>query len=175
MVKCNKCQKASPCGCGDTPFTTNYNYASYTCPETCSEYIYTECVLYNGPELTGLNVIPGMNMNQVLQAVYLYQINPGCITTTCHSPFVSVLGKTATSVNIGWASVAEADSYTIRYTTNPTTVPIVWTTLPVVTNSTTSLNVTGLTCGTTYYFVVQANFSTSDCDSLIITAATSTC
>ena len=174
MTKCNKCQKSSPCGCGDTPFTTNYNYTSYTCPEPCSEYVYTSCIIYNGPELAGLNVIPGMNMNQLIQAVYLYQIDPACITTTCHAPFVSIIGQTSTSINVGWASVAEAASYTVRYQ-DTSVIPAVWITLPAVLPGTTNLNITGLTCGKTYEIIVQANFSTSDCDSLTISASTLTC
>jgi hypothetical protein len=175
MVKCTKCHKSSPCGCADTPFTTNYNYTTCTSQQICDEYVYTSCVIYNGPELTGLNVIPGMNMNQVIQAIYLYQIDPACISTTCHSPFVNVLGTTATSINVGWASVAEAASYTVRYRDVSVSPPSAYTVLPAVSNSTTSLNITGLTCGTTYEIIVQAAFSTTDCDSLTITVTTSAC
>ena len=172
MANCSKCQKSSPCGCSDTPFTTNYNYLSCTCPETCAEYVYTGCVIYNGPELTGLNVIPGMNLNQVIQAIYLYQIDPACITTTCHAPFVLISGQTTTSIKVGWASVPQTLNYTVSYRVagDPT-----WIDLTPVTNTVTSLNITNLTCGTTYEIKVNAAFSTTDCDSLTITASTSAC
>jgi hypothetical protein len=172
MTTCKKCHRSSPCGCSDTPFTTNYNYISCTCPQTCAEYVYTGCVIYNGPELSGLNVIPGMNLNQVIQAIYLYQIDPACITTTCHAPFVLISATTATSIKVSWASVAEATSYIVRYqeVASPGFV-----TLPAVSNSTTSLNITGLTCGTVYEIIVQATFSTTNCDSLTITASTTAC
>lgn len=172
MVKCSKCQQTSPCGCSDTPFTTNYNYTSCTSPQTCAEYVYTGCVIYNGPELTDLNVIPGMNLNQVIQAIYLYQTNTGCITTTCHSPYVVILGQTTTSINVGWASVPLVLNYTVSYRVAGT---LPWTTLTPVTNAITSLNITGLVCGTAYEIKVNAEFSTTDCDSLTITASTTAC
>lgn len=174
MVKCTKCQKLSPCGCSDTPFTTNYNYTTCTSQQACDEFIYTSCVLYNGPELTGLNIIPGMTMNQVIQAIYLYQIDPTCISTTCHAPFVSVLGQTSSSINVGWASVAEAASYTVQYR-DPSLSPSTWITLPNVLNNITNLNITGLACGTTYEIYVTANFSVDSCNSLTITVSTSAC
>lgn len=174
MVKCKKCHRVSPCGCSDTPFTTNYNYISCSSPDPCSEYLNTSCIIYNGPELTGLNVIPGMNLNQVIQAMYLYNIDPACITTTCHSPFVSILGQTNTSINVAWATVAEAASYTIRYReiTNPASS---FTVLLPVSNSLNNFNITNLTCGKNYEIIVQANFSSSDCDSISITASTLVC
>lgn len=172
MATCNKCHKSRPCGCSDTPFTTNYNYISCSCPQTCAEYTYTGCIIYDGPELSNLNVIPGMNLNQVIQAIYLYQISPDCITTTCHSPFVYINGVTATTVKVAWASVAEAANYTVFYqdVDNPGFVSV-----GPLSNLTTSLNITGLTCGTTYEIYVQANFSTTDCNSITITASTSAC
>ena len=174
MVRCNKCHKARPCGCSDTPFTTNYNYANCTSQQACDEFVYSGCVIYNGPELTGLNIIPGMNLNQIIQAIYLYQIDPACISTTCHSPYVNILGQTSTSINVGWAAVEEAASYTVRYQ-DTSVSPAVWITLPTVSNSTTSLNITGLSCDTVYEIIVQAAFSTTSCDSLTILASTLPC
>ena len=115
-----------------------------------------------------------MNLNQIIQAIYLYQIDPACISTTCHSPYVNILGQTSTSINVGWAAVEEAASYTVRYQ-DTSVSPAVWITLPTVSNSTTSLNITGLSCDTVYEIIVQAAFSTTSCDSLTIIASTLPC
>ena len=174
MVKCNKCHKARPCGCADTPFTTNYNYTNCTSLVNCDEFVYTGCIIYNGPELSGFNIIPGMNLNQVIQAIYLYQVSPACISTTCHSPYVSIVTQTSSSITVGWTLVDEALSYTVRYQ-DTSASPAVWVTLPTVANSINTLNITGLACGTVYEIIVQAAFSTTNCDSLTIVASTSAC
>lgn len=173
MQKCNKCHKTAPCGCGDTPFTTNSNYGNCTVVQPCSEFMYSSCIIYNGPKLAGLNIIPGMNLNQVIQAIYLYDINEDCIITDCHSPFVQVNQTGLTNITVGWATVDEAGSYTVSYR-DPLASPATWTNVDVL-PSVTSYNIINLTCGTTYEIYVTANFSSSNCDSLTINVTTLNC
>ena len=54
-MSCKKCGQAkSPCGCGDTPYTTTTIPADCNPVPNCSEYVYSGCDIYNGPAIVGL-------------------------------------------------------------------------------------------------------------------------
>lgn len=175
-MACRKCNTI-PCGCKDGPLTTIPLYQdSTTCPQPqiCSEYTYTGCIIYNGPELTEVNIVPGMNMNEVIQALVLLNTNPACITTDCPAVFVNVIKITGTTIDIGWNQLSEAISYTVSYVEESAS-PGVWTDLAAVLPPTSHLIITGLDCATTYIIKVNTEYSDHTCDSVIIRVTTSAC
>lgn len=176
MAKCKKCNSIK-CHCADTPLTTVPLYQdTTTCPspQICSEYIYTGCIVYNGPELTQINIVPGMNLNEVIQALVIMDINPDCITTTCPAVFVNIIKITGTTIDIGWNLIDEAISYTVSYA-DESASPAVWVDLTAVLGPTSHLIITGLTCGTTYDIKVTTEYSDHTCESVIIRVTTSNC
>ncbi len=170
-MSCKKCNK-KVCGCEDTPFTTPPAYIG-TIFQECAENMYTGCVIYNGPELTEINIVPGMNLNQIIQALVLFDTNEPCITSTCQSTFVYVKSTGRTTIDIGWALVPEVVTYTVSYMEEDLS-PAVWTTQDVGPTS-SHLVLTGLICGTTYLLKVTANCASSSCDSVTIRVTTSDC
>ncbi len=116
---CHKCGKqTSACGCHDTPLTTAPTDYSSTCPEpqVCSEFTYSGCIIYNGPPIPIMGLVPGMTLNEVLQNI----INTGgCVSTittpTCLSTTLSIIKITSTSIDIGWEEVSYATGYIISY------------------------------------------------------------
>lgn len=175
-MSCNKCKK-TPCGCLDKALTTPPLYQdSSTCsnPQICSEYVFTGCIIYNGPELVDINIIPGMNLNEVIQALVIMDINPACITTTCPAVFLNVIKITSTTIDIGWNLIDEAISYTVSYSSESDS-PQVWTDLTTVMNPTNHLIITGLTCGVTYDIKVTTEYSDHTCESVVIRVTTLVC
>lgn len=182
MSHCKKCGCTTPCGCQDTALTTiPLTQDSATCPtpQVCSEFTYSGCIIYNGPEICDINIIPGMTLNQVIQALSLFVSDPDCITTTSHSPFVQVVTTTTTTITIGWALVAGAEFYVVSYL-DDTQSPAVWVDSSQLSATTSQYVITGLECGTIYNIKVSALFDSPDdpppqCDSLIICVTTLDC
>lgn len=173
-MSCKKCRNI-PCSCADSAMTTTpYDTANCPTPQVCSEFIYTGCIIYNGPELVEINIVPGMTLNEIIQAQLIYLNNSPCMTTTCPAVFVNVIKITSTSIDIGWNTISEAESYLISYSDEAGS-PQVWLNLPLVTNPTNHLVITGLTCESTYNIRVTANYSSSFCDSVVIRVTTSSC
>jgi len=178
-MKCNKCRKSVPCGCADVALTTVPTYQdSTTCPtpQICAEFTYTGCVIYNGPELTELNISPGMNMNQVIQALVLLNLNPACITTTCPSVLLNVIKTTKTTIDIGWLALPSVVTYTFSYL-DTTASPEVWVDITDISPSAVHYNLTGLTCDTPYEIKITANYADPEeaCTSLTILVSTLSC
>ncbi len=95
--------------------------------------------------------------------------------TTCTPPAaptgVSATAASQTQVNVSWSASSGATSYNVlRSTTSGGPYSSVGT------SATTSFSNTGLTCGTTYYYVVQASNGTcASGNSAQATATTSAC
>ena len=176
MSKCHKCNKDQPCGC-DPPLRTT-SFPDCVSANICSEFVYTGCIIYNGPEFTDLNIAPGMTLNQVIQALGIMILAGGsdhyCYNTNLSvslSPILSIINIDKTSIDIGWIAISNVDDYTFSYSDDD------WATQTdiSVASSATHYKVTGLTCGITYSFMVSANHSPSICLSIKINVTTLAC
>lgn len=179
MRVCKRCS-AVPCLCKDGPLITPPLYQdSSTCPapQICSEFVYTGCVTYNGPELTQINIFPGMDMNQVIQTLVIYDIAPECVTTPCSAPLITVIRVTSTTIDIGWSLCPDCEDtaiYTVSYMVEDAS-PATWNDLTSVIAPTSHQVITGLECETIYLIKVAAEYSDHTCESLIIRVTTETC
>lgn len=174
MSTCHRCKcDTRACGCQDGPLTTIPLYQdSSTCPnaQVCAEFTYTGCIIYNGPQIVGMEITPGMNFNQVLQAlVRLDTGSPPCSTT---SLLLLLNTITKTTIDVGWQLISSAVSYTVKYSVTGSGV---WTSLTSVSPSTAHLTIPSLACATSYDIRVTVNYATSACDSLTIRVSTLTC
>ena len=159
--------------------TKVYTPDSTTCPapQICSEFVYTGCIIYNGPELTQINIFPGMDMNQIIQTLVINDIDPACVTTPCSAPLISVIKITGTTIDIGWSlcpDCSDSAIYTLSYMVEDAS-PSIWIDLTSVIAPTAHLIITNLDCNTIYLIKVSAEYSDHTCESLIIRVTTSNC
>lgn len=179
MKVCKRCSTV-PCGCADGPLITTPLYQdTSTCPspQECAEFVYTGCIIYNGPELTQINIFPGMNLNQVIQTLVLNDIDPSCVTTTCSAPLIFVIKITGTTIDLGWSlcpDCSDSAVYTVSYMEEDAS-PSTWIDLTSVISPTSHQIITGLDCNTVYNLKVSAEYSDHTCESLIIKVTTSNC
>ncbi len=178
MSKCKKacgCKCSLPCGCGDKPYVTNSTIECPT-PEKCSEFIYTSCIVYDGPSIPDVGIITGMSYNEVIQRSILYVTSAPCTTQnspTCTSPVVSVVTITATTVKVSWLALPD-NTNTVGFTVSYSLAGAgSYTDLTQQGPSALSNTITGLTAGTAYDIKVTTNCASSDCDSVVITVTTS--
>ena len=176
--KCGCACNSLPCGCADQAYTTTPQDLGCSTPQTCSEFVYTSCIIYNGPEIPELCLIPGMNLNAVFQRQFLASMGSPCGTCTgdetCTPVVVKFLSVTNTTIDVGWElpadntntagftaqySLAGAGSFTSVTQTGP---------------SSTHTVITNLTANTEYDVLVSTNCASSDCDSIIIRIKTKT-
>jgi hypothetical protein len=155
MAICKKCKQTS-CGCSDTPLSTvPYSPSSTTCPspQVCSEYTYSGCIIYDGPEFAEYNIIPGMNMNQVIQALSLITTDINCVTHTSPAPLITIVSVTNTTVDISWLAVSDIEDYTFSYSDDSGST---WTDV-IVLDTILHYKLTGLDPDTEYWFRVGSN------------------
>jgi hypothetical protein len=134
-------------------------------------------MIYNGPEILDFCITPGMNFNDVIQALILAQLNPDCVTTACpiHSPYISIGTVNGTTMQIKWGGMDDILYYTLNYGDEDGS-PFAWTTV-AVDPSATNYTVTGLVCGTTYLVKVSVTYGSNPdtCESVTIKVTTSDC
>ena len=160
------------CGSDLVSDTPTHNTANYGCPayphnSTCSgtpvemtmnymDYTDDACMyMFSGGQKT--------RMQAVLQsggARSALQNSPGCMpgssSGTCNAPTGLAAGSvTSTSATCSWAAVSGASNYTFEYKKSTVTT---WTVLTV---TSTSVNLTGLTAATIYNTRVKTNCSGS--------------
>lgn len=171
MSCCRKCNK-NPCGCKDTPLTTAPIDYSSTCPEPqiCSEFTYSGCIIYNGPAIPIMGLVPGMTLNQVIQNI----LNTGgCVSTLttpdCLSTTLTVIKITSTTIDIGWTAVSLATGYDINYNDGSGVQTI--SVGPTITHKI----LTNLTPNTNYDITVDVDcgLSPGSCTSVLIRVKTS--
>lgn len=160
MSKCSRCHKNLPCGCADSALTTIPTDYSSTCPtpQLCSEFTYTGCILYSGPEIVNIGVTPGMNLNEVIQRLIIYATdpinNPKCLSLA-YGPCQSVTDLevsliTRTTAHITWNNNHPDNPLTLTW--SPATPSPGFTTLA---SGVTTYDLTGMTPNTEYTIFIS--------------------
>lgn len=150
--------------CSGSPIEMTMNYMDYT-DDACM-YMFSL-----GQKSRMRAVLEGTGARSSLQS------SPGCTPvdpTACNTPGgLAASNITATSATVSWSPVSNVLNYTLEYKLNTATT---WTSQTV---TTTSINLTGLTSGTTYNTRVRSNCSSgSSSFSAIVnftTTSTSNC
>jgi len=117
-MSCTKC-KSSPCACADHGLTTPCSYPVCDPPsESCEEVVCAECVSYCGPtfQITNpadptdiqFNVYTGDRLEEILQRIALYMVNPACADPDDHHSVwhVMVTNVTNDGVTVSWDGAA---------------------------------------------------------------------
>jgi len=117
-MSCKKC-KSSPCACADHGLITPCSYDDCAQPsESCEEVLCAECVAYCGPtfQITNpadstdilFNVYTGDRLEETLQRIALYMVNPACADPDEHHSVwhVMVTNVTNDGVKVSWDGVA---------------------------------------------------------------------
>lgn len=174
MGCCRRCGQRV-CGCSDTPYTTatiplDFSY----CPQVpaCSEYTYTGCILYNGPELPALGILPGMTLNEVIQRQIIYSVNPTCVDPDYPCQAVTnlqVLATSGSSVSLIWTPVQSDNSYILYYKVTGTGF---YSSIYLPSSATNSYILSGLLAGTNYDIYLAADCSPGTCLSVVIRVST---
>jgi len=107
------CQHKVPCGCDDTPLTTNNlvcESGTPDCPspEACPETFCDTCLVHCTDSIVDVAFNRGDRFDTILQKIALFLTNPGCITpnTTGEIGFVTITTAgsaytpSTTSVNV---------------------------------------------------------------------------
>jgi subtilisin-like proprotein convertase family protein len=160
---------------GGNTWSTPVRATSATSPHIEDSFQWGD---YNGLDVLGAQVIgvftdnrheSGLSSDSVDVYAASAPAGGGC-TPPAPPTGVSASAVSQTQVNLSWSSSVGASSYNVlRSSTSggPYT--------QVGTSATTSFSNTGLTCGTTYYYVVQAVGACTSGNSAQASAATSAC
>ena len=175
MAVCKNC-KCEPkyCGCADkaVPVAPPCGQGTDDCPvpEPCAETFSAECIIYTGDTMPEYGISKGDRLDDIIQRIVLYQVNPGCIkpwesgslppnpgndciaVTGLHTDYIS-----ASQIKLLWTASPTAVGYVIEYI-KITDMPGPWTyigttTLPI---TTTYYTVGNLQSCTTYYFRIKS-------------------
>jgi len=172
MSTCRRCNcDLKTCGCQDGPLTTHSESLTCPSPQICSEFIYTGCIIYNGPELADIDIRPGMTMNQVIQSLALnFTLSPANVCATTDAVILTVTNISKTGMQINWLEVADAINYTLYYSLDGVT----WIS-EVFDSSVLYKVLTNIVCGTTYQIYVTVDYPLGTCSSLTILVPTLDC
>lgn len=173
-MACSTCNK-SKCGCKDTALTSIPQYQcppDLDCPvpSPCDEYYDSRCVLYNGAEITDLNIQDGASLQSIIQRLVLAVTgNISCVTGACQATFnLFPASITATTITMSWEPSATATDYQLEYKTVPA---VSWNIFPIQT--TTTGVISGLTAGTEYLVRVNSLCGGPNCYSVTLKITTS--
>lgn len=185
MAVCKKC-KCEPkyCGCADkaVPVAPPCGQGTDDCPvpEPCQEIFSAECILYTGDDMPEYGIKKGDRLDDIIQRMVLYQLNPGCIrpwegATPLVPPgndCVAVTGFrsdyiSASQVKLVWTASPTALSYALEFrkVTDAT-----WTYVnPTFLITTTYYTISNLAPCTNYYFRVKSLcLAGGPCSSVVI-------
>lgn len=173
MSTSKKCGHSVPCGCNDTPFTTQPPCESGTpnCPvEKCPETFCGECVIHCNDTIIDSGIENGDSMLTVLQRLTIAALDPTCINL---SP-VGLKSEqiTSSTIEISWLPRATAIDYTVEYK-KPADVS--WTIMTPTTPSGNNIEkevIGSLDSESDYHIRVMANDGSTTCYSVTILVKT---
>lgn len=167
-MSCKKC-KSSPCACADHGLVTPCSYDDCTQPsESCEEVLCAECVAYCGPtfQITNpadstdilFNVYTGDRLEETLQRIALYMVNPACADPDEHHSVwhVMVTNVTNDGVKVSWSGIAPQSAGLNVSWSQTSGVWVIANTSGPLTTSDTSLTITDLDPSTVYLFKVTS-------------------
>jgi len=134
-MACNSCGSNQSCGCKDGPLTTVPGCpcppdANCPVPQKCVEAVSAGCVILKDYTIVDTNFPEGGNMEQLLQMISLFLIDPTCITPggSCQSvPYIYPYSITSSSIAVAWVASATAVDYQVEYRHIS---QVVWTLMP---------------------------------------------
>lgn len=171
-MSCTKC-KSDPCACADHGLTTPCSYDDCTQPsESCEEVVCAECVSYCGPyfQVTDpssptdiqFNVYTGDRLEEILQRIALYMVDPACADPQDHHSVwhVQLSNITNDGVTISWNGVASQSVGLNIYWSITSGVWVLANTAGILPTTITSYNITNLQPATEYLFKVTSGDDT---------------
>jgi len=167
-MSCKKC-KSSPCACADHGLVTPCSYDDCVQPsESCEEVLCAECVAYCGPtfQVTNpadptdilFNIYTGDRLEEILQRIALYMVDPACADPDEHHSVwhVQVTNVTNDGVKVSWSGIAPQSAGLNVSWSQTSGVWVIANTSGPLTTSDTSLTITDLDPSTVYLFKVTS-------------------
>lgn len=182
-MACSKCQNTSTsnCGCKDSAYTTA---KTYTCPpdqqcpvpNPCSEYVDTRCTYYNGAGIWEMGIEDGRSLQSIIQQLIIRTGDtPECADpcSDCQATWnVFPVSATSSTINISWEPSATANTYQVEYQALPINPCTLGTWTLITPQTTTSVNIGGLTSNTYYLIRVNSICDEGNCYSVTIKVKT---
>lgn len=168
--------KTKPCGCADTGLTTPnpcvHDSPECPFPNPCAESFSDCCAIHDGPTIVDTGIMQGDSLCNILQIMSLWATNPTCMQQggTCRSPLALAPSTiTPASIKVGWTCPIVPLNFQVEY---KLTTVLSWTVNPMVSGTTLTDTIGGLTPNTYYHIRVSALCGTSSCYSVTLIVQT---